>query len=246
MTQEKKGKITEAMAAIMAEIGAIGKDRTAKMKAGDSEFSYAFRGIDDVYNALHPIMTKHKVFVLPEVMEVRREERTTSRGGKLGFVTVQMNYHFTHADGSRETILMVGEGMDAGDKATAKALSGALKYALFQAFMIPTDEAKDSEHDTYQIADEEAAAAIPGGIPDANGTEADAGREEELRAIGMNIWTDKGMRKYTISQINTKINKARIQGEYDGLQKVLEELRDETKDFKPESTEPEQAELGGE
>lgn len=139
------GKIAEAMATIMAEVGAIAKDKMADAGAGGK---YPFRGIDDVYNVLHPVMTKHKVFVLPEVIDNKIEARETSQGKKVNSVTVTVRYHFTHADGSSLSILIVGEGMDRGDKATAKALSGALKYALFQAFMIPTNEPKDAEDDS--------------------------------------------------------------------------------------------------
>ena len=65
-------KIYGAMAAIMAEMDAIGKDK--KTEAG--KFSFKYRGIDDVYNALHPLMAKHRVFVLPEVLSCTRDERT--------------------------------------------------------------------------------------------------------------------------------------------------------------------------
>ncbi len=146
---DNKGKIGEAMAAIMSDIGTITKANTASMGTGGT---YKFRGIDDVYNALHPIMTKHQVFILPEVMDISRDERTAKSGTVLGFVSVTMKYHLTHADGSSVPISMPGEGMDSGDKATAKALSGALKYALFQTFMIPTDEVKDSESDSHEVA----------------------------------------------------------------------------------------------
>ena len=144
---DKPGKITEAMSDIMADIGAITKANTASMGGGGT---YKFRGIDDVYNALHPIMTKHKVFILPELLQVDSQERLTSNDKKMGYVQVQMKYTFTHADGSSVTVSVPGEGMDTGDKATGKALSGALKYALFQAFMIPTEEVKDAEADHHE------------------------------------------------------------------------------------------------
>ena len=145
---DNKGKIYEAMAAIMSEVGAITKDRTAPEKAG----GYSYRGIDDVYNVLNPIMTANKVFILPELLEAVHEERTSGGGKPMSHVKVHMKYHLTHADGSCVALSMPGEGMDMGDKSTGKALSGALKYALFQTFMIPTDEVKDSESDSHEVA----------------------------------------------------------------------------------------------
>ena len=44
--------------------------------------------------------------------------------------------------------MVVGEGMDSGDKATNKAMAIALKYACFQVFCIPTEEMKDPDAET--------------------------------------------------------------------------------------------------
>jgi hypothetical protein len=49
--------------------------------------------------------------------------------------------------------LVASEGIDYGDKATSKAMSMALKYALFQTLMIPTEEA-DPDAQTYEISSE--------------------------------------------------------------------------------------------
>jgi len=55
-------------------------------------------------------------------------------------------------DGSTLVTNYIGESMDSGDKATNKAMSTAYKYFCFQTFCIPTDEPKDSENDTPEIA----------------------------------------------------------------------------------------------
>ena len=52
--------IYQAMAEILAEIPSIGKDNKNK------EQGFKYRGIDDVYNALHPLLAKHKVFMPPQ------------------------------------------------------------------------------------------------------------------------------------------------------------------------------------
>jgi hypothetical protein len=41
--------------------------------------------------------------------------------------------------------------MDSGDKASNKAASAALKYALLQLFMIPTEEEKDTEFQSPEV-----------------------------------------------------------------------------------------------
>lgn len=148
-TETKKtsgiGIIYSAIPAIMSEIPAIYKDRK-----NDAQ-KYQFRGIDDVYNAVNPILAKHKVFMRADVQEVKREERPSKSGGIMAFVQVRVCYSFVASDGSFVSTDSLGEGMDSGDKATAKAMSIAQKYALLQMFCIPTADQKDPENDSPEI-----------------------------------------------------------------------------------------------
>ena len=86
--------IYQAMAEILAEIPSIGKDNKNK------EQGFKYRGIDDVYNALHPLLAKHKVFMAPTVLSRASEDRTTAKGGAMQCVTLSVEYRFFHADGS--------------------------------------------------------------------------------------------------------------------------------------------------
>uniref|UniRef100_UPI003F574033 ERF family protein n=1 Tax=Klebsiella pneumoniae TaxID=573 RepID=UPI003F574033 len=63
MTDKKVYAAISAVAGELAEKG-ISKDR----KQG-SQVNYAFRGIDDVYNALAPALVKHKLLILPRCTE---------------------------------------------------------------------------------------------------------------------------------------------------------------------------------
>jgi hypothetical protein len=52
-----------------------------------------------------------------------------------------MNYRFIDARSGEElTVRVAGEGADAGDKAPYKAMTGALKYALLQSFLLATGD----------------------------------------------------------------------------------------------------------
>lgn len=135
-------QIHEAIIAIMGEIGAIGKNQTNQQQ------HFKYRGIDDVMNALNPLLIKHGVFLVPEVLEKAREERESKSGGNLIYSVLTVKYTFYAADGSSVTAIIVGEGMDSGDKASNKALAIAMKYAMFQVFCIPTEEMKDPDADT--------------------------------------------------------------------------------------------------
>lgn len=141
MEEKKKMGIYETIPAVMAEIGAIGKDSWNKQ-------GFAYRGIDAVMNALNPAMTKYKMFVIPKVLDQRREERQAAKGSNLIYSICTVEYTFYAEDGSSVSATVIGEGMDSGDKATNKAMSAAFKYACFQTFCIPTEEMKDPDAET--------------------------------------------------------------------------------------------------
>lgn len=140
MSEEVK-LIYPALAEIMADSKAIGKD------SKNSQQGFNFRGIDAVMNHLHPLFAKHGVVVMPEVLEERAEERTTKSGGNLIYRVLRIAYNFVASDGSQARAVVVGEGMDSGDKAANKAMAVGLKYALTQMLLLPYDEV-DPDADT--------------------------------------------------------------------------------------------------
>ena len=138
----KKMNIYEAISKCMEEIGAVGKDAVNKQQG------FKYRGIDAVMNAINPALVKNHVFIVPEVLEQERQERTTNKGAVLIYSICRIKYTFYAEDGSSIEAITVGEGMDSGDKATNKAMAIAFKYACFQVFCIPTEEMKDPDSET--------------------------------------------------------------------------------------------------
>lgn len=135
--------IYEALANVMKDCTAVGKD------SKNPQQGYKYRGIDAVMNAVNPALTKNRVFVAPEVLEATREERTsTGKGTLLIYSIAKVRYTFYAEDGTSVTAVVIGEGMDSGDKSMNKAMSAAFKYALFQVLCIPTEEMIDSETDS--------------------------------------------------------------------------------------------------
>lgn len=134
--------IYQSITKIMEEVPSIGKNQKNKTQ------NFMYRGIDDVMNALQPLLAKYKVFIVPEILEQTREERTTKNGSGLIYSICKIKYKFYAEDGSSIEATTIGEGMDSGDKATNKAMAIAMKYALFQVFCIPTEEMKDPDAET--------------------------------------------------------------------------------------------------
>lgn len=113
---------------------------------------YSFRGIDDVYNALHTVLAKHKIFTTSEIVEKERYEWDTKNGGRMSEYVLLIRWRFCTTDGSYVTTETVGQAMDSGDKAANKAMSAAHKYAFLQIFAIPTEGDNDTENYSHEPA----------------------------------------------------------------------------------------------
>lgn len=127
-----------AFADAMSEIGAVGKDSR-------NEQGWMFRGIDAVMNVVGPVFRKHGLFLIPEVLD--HTLVTTPRGNKSPVISVivKVRYTVAHVDGSSFSGVTPGEGNDFSDKATAKAMSVALRTFLIQSLVLPThDEDPDA------------------------------------------------------------------------------------------------------
>ena len=137
--------VYECIAAVSADLAQVGisKDRSNQQQ------NYKFRGIDDVYNALAPLLAKYGLVIIPRILSRVVVERVTQKGGVLFNVTVEAEFDFVSAkDGSKVTARSFGEAMDSADKATNKAMSAAYKYTAFQTFCIPTEGDNDADAQT--------------------------------------------------------------------------------------------------
>ena len=146
------GKVFELIPKAMQMVGAIGKDSVNKTQG------FKYRGIDAVYNALNPVMSELGLFIVPEILDHRREERETEstyngqvKKSILKYSILTIKYTMYAPDGSSVSCTVVGEGMDSGDKASNKAMSVGLKYACFQLFMIPTEEMVDPDQESHEV-----------------------------------------------------------------------------------------------
>ena len=143
---DKTPAVYAAINKVQAELAkeGIAKNRTNTQGAG-----FKFRGIDDVYKALAPLLAANGLCVLPRMVRREWSERASKNGGALYFVTVEAEFDFVATeDGSKHTCRTFGEAMDSSDKATNKAMSAAYKYAALQAFCIPL-EGEDNDADAH-------------------------------------------------------------------------------------------------
>jgi len=140
--------VYECIAAVSLDIAQTG---IAKSRHNQQQ-GYQFRGIDDVYNAMAPILAKHKLVIIPRILSRDVTERTAKSGGVLFNVIVEAEFDFVSAtDSTKHTARTFGEAMDSADKATNKAMSAAYKYAAFQTFCIPTEGDNDADATTHEV-----------------------------------------------------------------------------------------------
>ena len=142
--ENSKLSIAQALNEVMKAVGGIAK------KDRNQAQGFNFRGIDSVVNAVSPQLQKFGVVVVPSVEDYSYDTVEIGRNRTaMGHVKVKVTYTFIGANGDAIKTTVVGEAMDSGDKATAKAMSVAFRTALLQALCLPTDE-PDPDATSYE------------------------------------------------------------------------------------------------
>lgn len=129
---------------IMAAVSYIQKDKRNQAQG------YNYLSEQAIKESLHDAMVEHGVLFMPSVGEVRHEviglQNAKGERRDVLLTTVSGFAQFIDVEtGDSITVSMVGSGSDSNDKGTYKAITGALKYALTGAFLIPSGD--DPEND---------------------------------------------------------------------------------------------------
>lgn len=149
------GDIYEALLAVYKTIGYVQKGGQNKAQ------NYRYAGETDLIAALRPVMVENDIIFWPSGVERSHEVQvaTTNQGEaftKSTFNTkiiATLQYTFRHVPSNTEIkVQVIGEGVDSGDKASYKAMTGALKYALRQTFLIETGDEPEADIKTDKDA----------------------------------------------------------------------------------------------
>jgi len=143
MTEKQERKLVSKLAKVMETVKYI-------EKRGYNKFhKYNYATESDVSEKVREVLAEEKVIMLPDVVEHTTREHVNQRGNKEYISTVTVKFTFIDGETGEElSIHSVGEGQDAGDKAVYKAITGATKYALMKAFMIPTGDDPEQDYGT--------------------------------------------------------------------------------------------------
>lgn len=136
--------VHQAMQAVMNDVTSLGKNQS------NSHQGFKFRGIDDVMQIFGPSMRSHGLRCVPIDIEATQGEKQT-RSSVAKTIDLIVTYRWFGPDGSHFDSKVAAESFDSGDKATAKAMSVALRTLFLQAFCLPTNE-PDPDSYTYEIS----------------------------------------------------------------------------------------------
>lgn len=169
--------VYKAIAEVMSDLAKEGISKDHR----NEQQKYKFRGIDDAYNALAPVLSKRGLVILPRIISRECSEKASKNGGVLFYVVVEAEFDVVcSTDGSLHTVRTFGEAMDSADKATNKAMSAAYKYMAFQTFCIPTQGDNDADATTHDIAPKQDGLR-PGALADLFAMLDEATNKEDLR-----------------------------------------------------------------
>jgi ERF superfamily protein len=123
-------------------------------KRGYNEhYNYNYVTAADIAGTVGDILAELGVVVIPRLESITYERHAPGRLDRVSVARVIMAYSFTDVNSGEEiTARVAGEGLDAGDKAPYKAMTGALKYALLQSFLLATGDDPEEDRTTNHSA----------------------------------------------------------------------------------------------
>lgn len=133
-------KIAAKMAAAMKEIDAVTK------KGRNENQKYNYVRAADVANEVRHALVNQGIAFTYDVSECRNWEKASNSGSMLNYCHIKVDCLFIDSEsGESVTAGAVGWGMDSGDKAPYKAMTGALKYIMRMTFLIPDESDPENE-----------------------------------------------------------------------------------------------------
>jgi hypothetical protein len=171
LPSEQELNLREKFAEVRRRLGYVQK------RGHNERHNYNYVTAADLAGSVGDILAELGVVVIPQLQSISTEP---PRSSSERIARIVMNYRFIDARSGEElTVRVAGEGADAGDKAPYKAMTGALKYALLQSFLLATgDDPEDERADSRAVPGSERAITLEQvrelqGLIEETGTELD-------------------------------------------------------------------------
>ncbi len=142
-----------------ALIAAQGKATSVFKAKRNQAQNYNYAGIEEFVEAARPVLADNGLALTFSIINVvPLEVRTTARGGQMFAMLVNMEATLHHVSGQSLRFAGAGEGVDSGDKAVFKAITGARKYLIAQILNLATTD--DPEASAPVLPDEHQGDAV--------------------------------------------------------------------------------------
>lgn len=156
----KRGKkvvmsVYKKILAIMADIESIGKDcfvETGGYHPNGKPKGYYAVTHDHVAKKIHPLCVKHGLAILPTILEKEVTRYQTEKNYKGNITvkdvyevraTVSTRFQDVENEESFWDCVMFAYGLDSQDKASGKAVSMAVKYAILKTFQLESGDQEE-------------------------------------------------------------------------------------------------------
>lgn len=138
MEEVKQLNVYQRILEVMRDLSYIQK---GKKEVAVGSQGYRFVSHDQVTAAVHPLLVKHGIVVIPTVDEVTQETNRTR---------VTLSVAFVNVDSPQDHVIVKyqGYGIDGSDKGPGKAISYAYKYALLKTFCLETGDDPDKDQES--------------------------------------------------------------------------------------------------
>ena len=139
---------------IFSALAKAQRDFKPVQKSGKNQAQgYAYADLDDYLSAVRSALAQNELAITSNVIAINDlEPRTTKQGGHLFVVRATLQTRLIHSSGESIETISYGDGMDSGDKAIFKAVTGARKYGLAALLgLATTDDPEEDRAPAHQM-----------------------------------------------------------------------------------------------
>lgn len=142
MSENGKTELVAPKLNLLQKLADVVREIDHVEKSGRNTFqNYNYVKAADVAWMVRKALSQRNVYLVPDVISIRNYE-IPAKEGFMQAVDIQMQFSFFDGDAPEVLPIVLhsyGTGTDKGDKAVYKAMTGALKYGLRHAFLIPDE-----------------------------------------------------------------------------------------------------------
>jgi len=129
--------VYQRLALVMEEVSYLKKDTKIQ--------GYTAMSHDGVTAATRPALLRHGVLALPHAYRHETLDNKPTRNGEMAHVRLEAVVRFINIDNPADYVDVpsLADGQDQNDKASGKAISMAIKYALLKGLMLETGDREE-------------------------------------------------------------------------------------------------------